>query len=277
MTKRVITAVIAILILIPFLVFSETYAFVGLICFLSVIAAYELLLCTGFLKKILVSVLTFALSLIIPISTRLWGFNDQRFMAFVFVVYFLYITMILTVSVFSKGTVRLQDAAVLAVLMLYVTFGFSSLIRLRDMQYGGPLYIMAIAMPCISDTFAYIIGCNFGRHKLIEDVSPKKTVEGAVGAIVCTSLFAVGYGFVCGKIFSLTPEYLFFAVVGIVLSIVAQCGDLVMSHVKRVYGIKDFGIILPGHGGILDRCDSIIAISSLLYFLCTFLPVIAFD
>lgn len=276
MTKRIITAVVAFAILLPFLIFSETDAFVFLACLLSFISTYELLLCTGLLKKKAIATASFALALIVPALTRAEGFDNELFMSFAFETYFLFMIVIFTISVFSKGNVKLNDVALLTMLMVYVTFGFSSLVRLRDMKYGGPLYIMALIMPWVSDTFAYFTGRAFGRHKLIPDVSPKKTVEGAIGAVVCTSISVVIYGFVCGKIFDLTPKYLFFLIIGIVLSVVAQCGDLIMSLVKRIYGIKDFGKILPGHGGILDRFDSTVATASLLYLICEFLNVIAF-
>ena len=99
-----------------------------------------------------------------------------------------------------------------------------------------------------------------GKHKLIPDVSPKKTVEGAIGGVVFCTLAFVLYGFVLTVVIDgIQANYLAFVCVGIVLSVVSQCGDLVFSLIKRKYGIKDYGKLMPGHGGILDRFDSVIA------------------
>ena len=137
---------------------------------------------------------------------------------------------------------------------------------------GIALITMAFAIAYAGDGAAYFGGRALGRHKLCPNVSPKKTVEGAIGAIVGSCAVTVVYGIVCASFFDLSVNLFLLAVVGILISIVAQCGDLIASMVKRSYGIKDYGWILPGHGGILDRFDSIIATSSLVYIYCLSFP-----
>ena len=122
----------------------------------------------------------------------------------------------------------------------------------------------------ITDTFAYFTGFFFGKHKLIEDVSPKKTIEGSIGGIFFCALSFVIFGLVVDTWFACDANLIFLGVSGVVISLIAQVGDLIMSVIKRQYGIKDYGKIFPGHGGMLDRFDSILAVSLGLCAVCLF-------
>ena len=105
-----------------------------------------------------------------------------------------------------------------------------------------------------NDTFAYLVGKNFGKHKLFPSVSPKKTIEGFIGGL----LFSVICGILLGKYFIGVKHIYFWVVIAIIVSIFSTLGDLIESKLKRIAGVKDSGTIMPGHGGILDRLDSII-------------------
>jgi len=126
----------------------------------------------------------------------------------------------------------------------------------------------------VTDTFAYFCGMLLGRggkHKLIPDVSPKKTWEGSIGGTVFCIGAMVLFGFVISKINAqVQVNYILLAVGGLFISIVSQIGDLCMSVIKRTYGIKDYGKIFPGHGGMLDRFDSVLAVSVILAVFCSF-------
>ena len=140
---------------------------------------------------------------------------------------------------------------------------------------GGEYYWYFIFIGAwVTDTFAYFSGRLFGKHKLIPAVSPKKTVEGAIGGAVCCALVAMLYGLVIGKCFDgVSPNYLVLAVSGLLIAVVSQIGDLAMSAIKRQYGIKDYGKLLPGHGGLLDRFDSCMAVTILLTFINAYFPL----
>ncbi|QUH26318.1 phosphatidate cytidylyltransferase [Serpentinicella alkaliphila] len=116
-----------------------------------------------------------------------------------------------------------------------------------------------------TDTFAYFTGYFFGKHKLCPTISPKKTVEGSIGGIVGSVLSCLLFGH-----YFLGTNFIYLAILGIVGSIIAQIGDLVASKIKRYIGIKDFGKIMPGHGGILDRFDSIIFVAPVVYYFLIF-------
>jgi phosphatidate cytidylyltransferase len=129
----------------------------------------------------------------------------------------------------------------------------------------------------MTDIFAYFTGRFLGKHKLIPAVSPKKTVEGAIGGIVfCVGSVAL-YGFILERFFisGRNANYVVLAISAVFMSVVSQVGDLIMSVIKRHYGIKDYGKLLPGHGGILDRFDSVMAVSIMLAFICTYFNLFA--
>ena len=117
-----------------------------------------------------------------------------------------------------------------------------------------------------SDTFAYLIGKKFGKHKLTP-ISPKKTVEGAIGGIVGALFFSLSYTILINNVMSLSINYLHIFIVTIVLAIIGEIGDLAASGIKRYCGIKDFSDLLPGHGGMLDRIDSLLLITPFAYIL----------
>ena len=140
------------------------------------------------------------------------------------------------------------------------------MVLLRYMENGVYLFLLPFIGAWVSDTFAYFTGRFLGRHKLAPIISPKKTIEGSIGGIV----FAVGVFALYGVILSsrgLIPNYLALCLAGLFVSILSQIGDLALSLVKREYGIKDYGKLFPGHGGVLDRFDSVIATAPVLLIL----------
>ena len=119
-----------------------------------------------------------------------------------------------------------------------------------------------------TDTCAYFVGCKFGRHKFSK-ISPKKSIEGCIGGTLGSVIIALIYTLAINKFAGLDISYIYIALIGFILSILSQIGDLSASSIKRTVGIKDFGNLIPGHGGILDRIDSIIFIAPFAYFLLT--------
>ena len=117
-----------------------------------------------------------------------------------------------------------------------------------------------------SDTFAYFVGRKWGRNKLIPKVSPGKTVQGAVGAVVGSVMVGAAYAVVLQSFDTYRPSVLEAAFFGLLVSVVAQVGDLAESLLKRDSGVKDSGTLLPGHGGALDRFDSLLFTLPLAYF-----------
>ena len=117
------------------------------------------------------------------------------------------------------------------------------------------------------------MGRLLGKHKLIPEISPKKTVEGSIGGVVFAVLAMLLFGFIVDSFFGdITVNYLVLGLMGFVLSIISQIGDLIASSLKREYGVKDYSNLLPGHGGIMDRFDSVMSVSVLTMLLCMIYP-----
>ena len=125
----------------------------------------------------------------------------------------------------------------------------------------------------LADSGAYFVGVTLGKHKLCPVISPKKTVEGLLGGIALAILGTVVYGLILQLGFGFKVNYFLVVVYGVLGSLASVMGDLSFSVIKRQTGIKDYGHLIPGHGGILDRFDSVIVVAPLIEALLLFLPM----
>jgi len=277
MLKRILTGIVAFcFVLVPVLLFADTAALPIGIAVFAMIATYEILHCVGLHKNLWLSAPMYLMSAAVPFGLR---YLADGILSLVPAVICLPLLISLAVAVFSHGKADIRDVSSAFVLWLYTIVGFMSLIYMHDFITGGRyFYLLAFIGAWVTDTFAYFTGMLLGKHKLIPDVSPKKTVEGAVGGIVFCVLAFVGFGLLYNNLWLLegdTPLPLWLmATVGLLVSLVSQIGDLSLSLLKRKYGIKDFGKIFPGHGGVMDRFDSVLAVSIMLLVCFTTLGVL---
>lgn len=153
-------------------------------------------------------------------------------------------------------------------------FFLASFVRLSLQPEGDYVVLLPFAAAFSSDAVALFVGSAFGRRKLAPSLSPKKTVEGAVGGLVGGVVVLMLYGLVVQVFFFCQINYFYLAIYGLLGSVIAQFGDLAFSYIKRECGLKDYGTIFPGHGGVLDRFDSVIFCAPLLEFLVRVLPAI---
>lgn len=168
-------------------------------------------------------------------------------------------------SILKKLKVSIIDVAITMLSIIYIPFLFSFLKLILMMEYGR-LFIWFVIMGAFAcDTCAYLIGCKFGKRKLCPDVSPKKTVEGSIAGIIGAVLSYIIIYFIARKFVGLDLNIWIVILMGIVSSVIGQFGDLAASSIKRYCKIKDFGSIMPGHGGVLDRCDSILFVAPVVY------------
>ncbi|MBQ8340937.1 MAG: phosphatidate cytidylyltransferase [Clostridia bacterium] len=287
MRTRVITAVVAVGVIFPFFWWSAplgrtaplSYLFPGLFALLSLFAVWELLHCVSLDKNYAISVPLYLAALAFPVLARVLE-NSDLFIRIFWMTALVMTIYLFGVIIFRFGKVDMGKIALVGMTSFYIIGAFSAVVLLRDMtdstglvNIGKYIYLIPFIFGWVTDTFAYFCGRLFGRHKLIPTVSPKKTVEGAIGGIVFCALATWLYGFIVGKCFDVTPNYLALILTGLVVSVVSMIGDLVMSAIKREYGIKDYGKLLPGHGGILDRFDSSIAVTVLLLVISSFVPL----
>lgn len=266
MKTRVITSIFITAVLIAVLLLSETPVFSVSLSILAVIAAGEVLRVFELDKKYQLSVPAYIIAAVMPTLSyfmlRVFGLPEYKFIVALALVLFVFMIYLFVVAVFMKGKLEFESLSAAFVLVMYITCCFSALSVIRYIGTAGLFNIgMVFIGAWISDIFAYFSGRLFGKHKLIPEISPKKTVEGSIGAIVCTMLFMLLYGWIVSLTAELSVNYLVLAIAGPILSVVGQIGDLIASLVKRERGVKDYGTLLPGHGGIMDRFDSILTVS----------------
>ncbi len=188
---------------------------------------------------------------------------------------FVYVFCLIVYMIFNHETCDFSSVCSLFFQTVYVSVSFSHVVLLRRLEYGNYLIWFVFITAWLSDTMAYAVGLKFGRNKLIPSISPKKTVEGAFGGLGGAVLFNLIYGLICSFGFDLQVNYFLLIVMALVAGVISQLGDLSASCIKREYNLKDYSNLLPGHGGIIDRFDSVLFIAPAIYYFVVIFPVIA--
>lgn len=179
---------------------------------------------------------------------------------------FLAVMFFLTYTVISKNRFTFDDVGFTLVATLYVGVGFFSFIETRNEQLEYIFF--ALFLVWATDSGAYFVGRAIGKKKLWPEISPNKTIEGFIGGIVSAVVVALVFQLVA----PIWPSFVHVPIIAVFVSIFGQMGDLVESALKRHYHVKDSGTILPGHGGILDRFDSLLFVLPILYFVLIITP-----
>lgn len=190
---------------------------------------------------------------------------DVYFVVFII----LYLMALMAIYVLSFPKYKLEDLIMIFFGLVYVGVMLSYVFRIRILPDGFYLIWLVFISSWISDTFAYLFGVTFGKHKLTAILSPNKSIEGSVAGIIGSALIGGIYGMILtNHITAFINPVIGCAIVCGVGSIISQIGDLTASAIKRNYKAKDYGKLIPGHGGILDRFDSLIFVAPAIYFLC---------
>ncbi len=267
---RLLTAAIGIPIILIMLFFAEMWTpLVGIV--LGIASSFmvgEYLNAVKLLNKLALSIpcilFTFLLSMIIASK-------------YVFVFLFLFAIAIFFVMIMKHEDISFTDLSYAILGTLIISFGMSSLASICSGGYSITFYfVVAFALPWMADAGGFFIGASMGSHKLCPKISPKKTVEGAVGGILFCILSAVAIGVIFQ--FCVMPEvsinFWALILIGAIDAPLSILGDLSFSLIKRNFSIKDYGSIFPGHGGMLDRFDSIIFTAPVLVAVHQFMPFI---
>ena len=273
MKTRVITALVGIVVLVLVMLTFNTMVFNLVVAAVALIGMHEVYAALGFDRK---DWLLYAVQVPYTLLVMLSSYQKPR--GAVMAASFALILFYCIYLVVRNGTVSYQKVSGLLMFSGIIVFCFYSLIHLKVLlpveQYSYDAIFFILLILCFAwggDTCAYFAGRAFGKHKLCPRVSPKKTVEGAVGGVLGTMLFGVIitviYSVVADRTEAFTRSnigvsmYLIIALLGVVAAVLGIYGDLFASVVKRQCGIKDYGTIFPGHGGILDRFDSVMFIA----------------
>ena len=272
MKQRILTAGIGLLILIPCLIFSYTIVFDIFIALCAGIAVFELLRCTHHSGNLLILIPTVLFALFSEFAVRAIGMHIS-YAAYVLIAFVLYFLFIFTVAIFSHGKLPVQDAGLIVAMVMYIVVGFGGVLYVRGLtnssleNIGGYLFLLIFISSWVPDAGAYFVGVNFGKHKLIPDVSPKKSVEGALGGIAASIVSFMIYTIIVNLAFDAKLHFGLMLLASIVLAVASMIGDLIASLIKRHFSIKDYGKLLPGHGGVLDRFDSMLSTSCVMLVL----------
>ncbi len=200
-----------------------------------------------------------------------------------YILFFGYTAIMMFMIVFCHEKISFKDFAYTYSITLLITICMSAIVSMKELDSDHRImyFVMAIAVPWLADVGAYFTGVFFGKHKLCPKISPKKTVEGAIGGvcfcILTTIVIALLFrSLIFDLIFHDVIEinYLSLIIIGVGGSVLSILGDLSFSVIKRAYSVKDYGDVIPGHGGILDRFDSVIPFVPFMYIILKYLPIV---
>jgi phosphatidate cytidylyltransferase len=260
--KRILTGVIGLPIVALILIFGNIYLIDIIFSIVAIIAIHEYF--NAFSKK--------------HKPVKWIGYLMCVIIAFLHVIPMQYLLYILPISLFciiatlflsviiSNMKITVTDIIITFFGICYITLFLSFIPLLYGIENGKYLIWFILIAAWGTDTSAYFVGCKFGKHKFTQ-VSPKKSIEGCIGGIAGAVIIALIYAFFLNKYVNIGISYIGIAPIVALLSALSQIGDLSASTIKRSVEIKDFGNIFPGHGGMLDRIDSIIFIAPFAYFL----------
>lgn len=253
MQTRILSAAVMIAIFVPVLLIGGG-VFAFFVALLAVLGLYELLHMREVKKEFPIMMKVFAYLMVLFFCLN--NMNSIDFVAnidYKVMTFIIFLFLIPMVLINDNKKYNINDALFLVGSTLFIGMSFNLLMIVRNNSLEHIIYLFLITI--MTDTFAYFTGLLIGKHKLIEKISPKKTVEGLIGGTLMATIVASTYYHVAINS-SLSLSILI--LITIALSLFGQFGDLVFSAIKRYYNQKDFSNLIPGHGGILDRLDSII-------------------
>ena len=268
MKTRVITGAVLVASLVLLFYVLPAWVTAWVLALMLALGAYELLYRTGLVKHVRMVAYAAASAFAVPLLTHYQpGYGWELLAALAFV------SLLFGEILMAHTRVSFEKLCYCVVAGLLIPNALSAIIRILDGRFGQYLVLTPFLLAFVPDSGAYFAGRFFGKRKLAPVISPKKTVEGAVGGLLTGMVCMVIYALVLQLGFHFEVNYLFALVYGLLGSLGAIFGDLCFSVIKRQTGIKDYGNLFPGHGGVLDRFDSMLIVAPLTEILLELLPV----
>ena len=269
MKTRIIAAAVLVPVLFIVVLLAPVRAAAVILGILLAIASYELLYRTGLVRHprlvMYSSIMAFAISM-----WSYWGAVRAYFVLLMMV----YVMLLFAEMMMDHIKVRFEMVSMCVVAGVIIPYLLSALIRILTMDVGRYVILIPFIAAFMSDAGAYFAGLKFGKHKLAPVVSPNKTIEGVIGGLAGAMAGMLIYALILDLGFKFEVNYGLALLYGLVGSGVGTFGDLCFSIIKRQTGIKDYGNLIPGHGGVLDRFDSLSMVAPLMEALLLLLPLI---
>lgn len=264
---RLLSGIVLVLIMVVTLYFGG-FATLAMTAFISVVGVYELMRIPDKKPKSM-TLLAEAVTLIFYLLLGL-GYTFEKYQYYYLLLLTVFLMAIMCFYVFGYPKHRFEDVMLPFFAFFYVSVMLSYIYQVRFMENGGAYVVLVFLSAWGNDTCAYCVGVLFGKHKMSPKLSPKKSWEGFFGGIIGAALLGIVYAFIFGKITGEvvnTSLVVAFAAICGIGGLISVVGDLAASAIKRQYDIKDYGKLIPGHGGILDRFDSMIMTAPIVYYL----------
>ena len=272
MHTRIISGVLGAIFVFAVLAFNNKFVLLIniLLSIISILSVSEIFNAMGVSKIKSVTIPTLLFASLVPL------FNISIVNQ---ICWYIYTIVMFLVMILNKS-LKLKDISLVYMMAIVITFSISKVIALRDYgkEYGSFYVLLTLSVAWFSDTGAYFFGKYWGKNKLCPNISPKKTFEGFFGGILICIISVMLIGFIFNNfIFSEKSHINYFVlfILGLIGSPISALGDLCFSIIKRNCHVKDFGNVIPGHGGILDRFDSVIFVAPYTYFFLQFLSVVS--
>jgi phosphatidate cytidylyltransferase len=275
LARRIISAAVAAFLAILVLIVDFTPLFIVIISALSVVAVYEMLVATKYIKNKVLSVLSLFFVFLVPL---VFIIDSLRMNLPVICCVFLLLLFLIMINKHER--VSFEAVSLVGFVSISIPLSLSCLIFIKLLpeelnlptEHGMFLMIFTLTVIWIGDGGAYFVGTLLGKHKMAPKISPKKTWEGFIGGLICSGLIGYAAPFVYEFIYTnflnggeIETNKLFFAITAVICSALGVVGDFSASLVKRQCAVKDFGNIMPGHGGVLDRFDSVLFAAPFMY------------
>ena len=266
MKQRILSGAILVLFFAAIVLFNQSFplALNIVVALISVTAVFELVKALGLGRKWFLAAPALLAAALVPFCKD----NVQ------FLVYCLFTLLLFSAMIVYHQETTFKEVGVLYSMVVLIPSALQTLVSLRDLSDNhGMFYVLiAVLSAWVADAGAYFAGTFFGKHKLCPNISPKKTIEGAIGGVIGAALLGFLYGaYFEGRMEAMIRPGVISAAACAIAAVISQLGDLAASAIKRNHNVKDYGNLIPGHGGVLDRFDSMIFTAPAIYFAVLFL------
>lgn len=265
MKQRIISAIFGIIVLVAVMLGGNVVFDIAVVL-ISSMAIYEVISALGLKRSNAMIIISTLLPLAVMITTHI---NRE----YIFSVVYFFIAVYLLAMLFNHGRYTFNDVAKYIAVSVMITLSFIHISFVRAFDNGIICVFIVFIGSWITDTCAYFTGMAIGKHKLAPKISPKKTIEGSIGGIIGVTVILTAYTLICANIINMNVNIYSILLTGLISGVFSQFGDLCASIIKRENNVKDFGNIMPGHGGVMDRFDSFLFVAPAVYYILELFPV----